>query len=419
MLNSAPTSEVDRLQSEVNAGTVARYFMTSGSTGQPKLVPNTQGMLMTSVGVIESIKWSNYVADNPVLVNSLPWHHIFASNHNFNMALRSGTTIVLEDGRPTRALFHKTLANLKRYRPSVLATVPLAYNILCEALETDLELRHAVFSRLEYMNYGGAGLSPAVYDRLRELARISVGRDIPMFSSYGATEFSVATSGYWKTDRSNIIGLPLPGVEMKLQPVHQKLEVRVRGNCVMPKSGYLGNPEATARAFDEEGYYCTGDTADFADPDCPEIGLVFTGRISEEFKLATGTWVSAGVVRQHLMEFISTLATDALVCGESQKEIGVVVWLHDKPKSSDRIATEKSLSECVHAYNKLAGSSSTQIARLLISDTAPALEQGELTEKGTVSQVRMWASRAAEIAELFGAVTANNRILLNQFRSCG
>ena len=297
----------------ITPDTHAKYLLTSGSTGHPKVVINTHRMLCANQQMIAQA-WRFLEHEKPVLVDWLPWSHTFGGNHNLNMVLRNGGTLVIDEGRPAPALIEKTLANLCDVQPTLHFNVPRGLDMLLPLLEADPDRAHRFFSRLRAVFYAGAALPQATWERLQALAMKVRGEPVWLTTSWGSTETSPAiTSAHWKLERAGVIGGVLPGMELKFVPAGDKLEMRVRGVSVFP--GYRDAPQLTARAFDEEGYYCIGDAGFLADEEHPERGVAFNGRVAEDFKLTTGTWVSVGTLRVRVVSALAPYAQDAVITG--------------------------------------------------------------------------------------------------------
>ena len=288
-----PGAEFEQAFRSIDKEAAAKILFTSGSTGLPKGVINTHKMMASSLQMGALLVSPR---EAPVQVEWLPWHHTMGSNVILHGILKHGGTLYIDEGRPVPQLFHKTIANLKEVSPTAMFNVPAGYTLLCEALETDQDLRTNFFRQLDRMSYAGAAISRTTLDKLYQLAKAATGRPIPVMSGYGTTETAPTISTtHWATDTPGELGLPAPGVELKLIPAGDTYEARVRGPNVTP--GYLGRPDLTSAAFDDEGFYRVGDTISFIDPANPSRGLRFTGRVSENFKLANGTWVAVGNLR--------------------------------------------------------------------------------------------------------------------------
>ena len=334
LMENTDDAAVDTAAAEVNDDTICRFLFTSGSTGKPKAVINTQRMI-TANQTAKSVIWPMLEREPPVIVDWLPWSHTFGGNHNFFLVLRNGGTLYVDGGKPAPPLFPQTIANLKSVPSTIHFNVPRGYDMLVEALRDDAELRWQFFSEMKVIFYAAAALPQHLWDSLRELSIKTVGRQIPLVSAWGSTETApLATDCHFQADRSGNIGLPIPGVELKLVPAGGKMEIRVRGPSVTP--GYWKQPELTAAAFDDEGFYKIGDAVRFVDPDNPVKGLLFDGRVSEDFKLTTGTWVSVGALRVAGISALEPVAQDIIVTGHDREEIGFSDRSEYRSVSGDR-----------------------------------------------------------------------------------
>ena len=320
------TPDVEKAFAAITPDTIAKFLFTSGSTGTPKAVINTQRML-TSSQQAKAQTWTflEDIGEKLVILDWLPWSHTFGANHNFNLVLRNGGTLYVDGGKPAPGLFATSLANLRSVMPTVYFNVPRGFDMLIAALRGDEELRTKFFSEVKFAFYAGAALPQNLWDALEELSIQTVGRALPMVSAWGSTETSpLATDCHFQAKRSGNIGVPIPGTELKLVPSGDKLEVRVRGPNVTP--GYWKAPELTAQAFDSEGFYLIGDAVTFADPARPELGLFFDGRVAEDFKLNSGTWVSVGTLRVAGIAALAPLAQDIVVTGHGGDEVRFLVF---------------------------------------------------------------------------------------------
>src|SRR5438094_6702966 len=326
LLAAGAGPEVDEAFARIGPDTVAKILFTSGSTGIPKGVINTQRMLTVNQEQY-ALVWP-FLEDRPqVLVDWLPWNHTFGGNNNFGMMLRNGGTLYIDAGKPAPGLIDITAANLKEVSPTIYFNVPRGFDLLLPFLEKDAELRASFFRKLDLMVYAGAALPQNLWERMQQLALAELGRQIPLISAWGSTETApMATGVHYAVDRAGIIGLPVPGCELKLVPAAGKLEARVKGPNVTP--GYHGRDDLTKAAFDEEGYYRIGDALKFADEKKPELGLAFDGRIAEDFKLSTGTWVHVGATRVGLIAAGDPIVQDAVVTGHEKSEVGALVFLN-------------------------------------------------------------------------------------------
>jgi feruloyl-CoA synthase len=390
----------------ISCDAVAKILFTSGSTGFPKGVLNTHRMMASSLQM-GSLLVSP--PDAPVQVEWLPWHHTMGSNVILHSILKNGGTLYIDDGRPLPQLFHKTVANLKEISPTAMFNVPAGYNLLCDAIENDRDLGAAVFKRLDRLSYAGAAISEATLEKLYRLISSITGRRIPVMSGYGTTETAPTISTtHWATEQPGEIGLPAPGLQLKLIPVSDTYEARVKGPNVTP--GYLGRPDLTEKAFDEEGFYRIGDTVSFMDPQKPELGLRFTGRISENFKLANGTWVSIGNMRAAILAATRGVLLDIVVAGENRESCSLLCWLN--PTEAARISktpaadltcdpiVRQFLKARFQEYNETVGSSE-RICSFSLCKDPPSLAAGEITDKAYVNQRAVLKNRSEQVERLY------------------
>ncbi|MDP3736917.1 MAG: AMP-binding protein [Hyphomonadaceae bacterium] len=407
------TSVVDTAMDWLGPDSVGKYLFTSGSTGMPKPAPQTQGAMTAQIACRLGIEDRGPEHDpNEILQNLdwMPWSHISGGNVNFNGCISLGGIFHIDEGKPMPGLFQTTMKNLREIRPQYFGSAPIAYAMLAEAMEADTEFRDAFFSRMQYMVYGGATLSDDLYDRIQALAIASTGIRIPLTTMYGATETQGVTMVHWQLERVGMVGLPLPGLTLKLVPAGAKMEVRVKGPTVM--KGYLNLPEKNAQAFDEEGYYCLGDAVRFSDPEHPEKGLVFDGRVTEDFKLNSGTWVSVGTLRPDIVAACAPLVADAVVCGQDKPFVGALVWPSpvamkgameaaggDAPTAIGALTRE--IAEKLATFNATQPGSSRKVARFRVLTSPPSLDAGEITDKGYVNQRVAQDHRAGDVAALF------------------
>ena len=414
------TPDVAKAFAAVRPDTIAKFLFTSGSTGTPKAVINTQRML-TSSQQAKAQTWSflEGSGDGLVILDWLPWSHTFGANHNFNLVLRNGGTLFVDGGKPAPGLFATSLANLRSVMPTVYFNVPRGFDMLIAALRSDDELRRRFFSEVKFAFYAGAALPQNLWDALEELSIKTVGRALPMVSAWGSTETSpLATDCHFQAQRSGNIGVPIPGTELKLVPSGDKLEVRVRGPNVTP--GYWKAPELTAQAFDGEGFYLIGDAVTFADPARPELGLFFDGRVAEDFKLNSGTWVSVGTLRVAGIAALAPLAQDIVVTGHGGDEVRFLVFpniaacrahagLTDSADVKDVIGHDKVRHSIAQGLAKLkaqSGNSSGHATRALLLAEPASVDGGEITDKGYINQRAVLTRRAQAVATLDDAASA-------------
>jgi feruloyl-CoA synthase len=409
MLQTTPTDTVERAVAGIGPDTVAKLLFTSGSTGAPKGVMNTHRMECANQAMLQRV-WPFLSAEPPVLVDWLPWSHTFGGNHNFNLALFNGGTLNIDDGKPAPPLFGRTLDALRDVAPTVYFNVPAGFALLAPALEADRELAEHFFSGLRFMFFAGAALPDAIAQRLRALAAEIADHDVPLTSSWGTTETApAATSVHFPGAPTSCIGVPIPGATVKLAPVGDKLEIRVKGPNITP--GYYRQPELTRAAFDEDGFYRSGDAVKLTDEQDANKGLVFDGRIAEDFKLMTGTWVTAGTLRTRLLSIAGVLS-DAVVCGHDREYVSALAWVnqtearklcrHDGDVALDDPMLRRRLAEALAELGAGAGSAA-RIERLLLLAEPPGLDAGEITDKGYINQRVCVECRAADVARLYAA----------------
>lgn len=405
---------IARAHKAVSGDSVAKILFTSGSTGSPKGVITTHRMLSSNQQSLARA-WPFVERRPPVLVDWLPWSHAFGANHNFNLVLRNGGTFYIDEGKPAPGLIEKTVANLRDVSPTIYVNVPAGFEALLPFLEEDDGLAANFFARLDVIFYAAAALPRRTWDRLDAVAHRTLGRSVAMTSGWGATETGpLSTLVYFPLNEAGVIGVPVPGVDIKLAPVQDRLEIRVKGPNVMP--GYFGDPEATARAFDEEGFYRTGDAVTLRDPEDPAAGIVFDGRIGESFKLKSGTWVNVGVLRPAFIGAMSPLFQDVVIAGENGDFLGVLAFPNidacralvgdsEGALSVKDVLAHARLRQAIAAhaaaFNADNPASSTRIRRILLQADPPGLDAGETTDKGYLNQRAILTRRHGAVAALF------------------
>lgn len=383
----------------ITPDTTAKYLLTSGSTGTPKVVINTHRMLCANQQMIAQA-WRFLRHEKPVLVDWLPWSHTFGGNHNLHMVMCHGGTLVIDEGRPAPGLIEKTVANLAEVQPTIWFNVPRGFDMAMPLLEADEDLARRVLGRLRTVFYAGAALPQASWERLQRLARRVLGREVWLTTSWGSTETAPAvTSAHWRMERAGVIGGVLPGVELKFVPNGEKHELRIRGVNIFP--GYRHAPELSAQAFDEEGYYRIGDAGYLADPKAPERGVVFNGRVAEDFKLTTGTWVSVGTLRLRVVSALAPHAQDVVITGHDRDQIGVLVFPTPAAARLPRDELHAHIARGLAALRAEGGGSSQSPTRALVLDEAPSVDAGEITDKGYLNQRAVLQRRAALVEALY------------------
>jgi feruloyl-CoA synthase len=395
-----PGPAVDRAFASIGPGTVAKILFTSGSTGAPKGVINTHGMLCANQQQLAQ-GWP-FVEDRPpVVVDWLPWNHTFGSNFNFNLVLRNGGTMYIDAGKPVPGLVETTVRNLRDVSPTMYFNVPRGFDLLLPFLETDAGLRRSFFRDLDMLFYAAAALPQNLWERIETLARAEKPGGLAMLSAWGSTETApLATQVHFAIERAGVIGLPVSGCELKLVPAAGKLEARVKGPNVTP--GYHRREDLTRAAFDEEGFYRIGDAVRFADPADPARGLVFDGRVAEDFKLTTGTWAHAGAIRVRLIAAANPVIQDAVITGHDRDEVGALVFLN--PAATRELSPDAVRQTLRRALARLAaepGGSSTHPGRLLVATEPPSIDANEITDKGYLNQRAVLDRRAALVERLY------------------
>lgn len=411
---AADEAAVMAAYSSVTPDTIAKFLFTSGSTGAPKAVINTQRMLCSSQ-MAKLQMWPFLAKEKPVLLEWLPWSHTFGTNHNFNLALCHGGRLYLDSGKPTPKLFEKTVQNMREISPNMYFSVPLAYDLLIPFLQDDTQLRETFFKNLRFIFYAGAALPQHTWESLRALAASVSGNNTMVVSSWGSTETSpLATDCHFQADKSGVIGVPIPGTTIKLVPNSSKLEVRIKGPNVFP--GYWKNEPETCKAFDHDGFYKIGDAVKFVDPEMPEKGLLFDGRVSEDFKLLSGTWVHVGAIRLAGIAALKPFAQDIVVTGHDRNRLGFLIFpnitacrtlcpeLSDDATPADIIANPaviKHLKEKLLAMHQSGGGSSTYPKMVALMDVPPSSDAGEITDKGYINQRMVLIQRKQWVERLY------------------
>jgi feruloyl-CoA synthase len=421
---AVPTPAVEAALAALTPDSVGKLLFTSGSTGMPKAVINTQRMMCANLAMALQTRVAAPDDPPPVILDWLPWNHTMGGNATFHALLGHGGTLYIDEGRPLPGQFEATLRNLREISPTTFSNVPAGYAMLATALEHDDELARRFFARLQLLSYGGATLSDDLYRRMQALAVKYTGQRIVFFTGWGATETApTATSTYWETERVGLIGLPHPGVELKLVPAGPKYELRLRGEIVTP--GYHRQPELTKAAFDEEGFYKIGDAGTFVDPDDPAQGMVFAGRVVEDFKLESGTFVHVGPLRVAAIAAASPVIQDALVAGQDKAYVALLAWpnlaacrqLAGRPEARLEelmrdAAVRQRVRDGLAAHNAAQTGSSQRIHRVLLMAEPPSIDGNELTDKGYINQRAALQRRAALVQRLYAALPDDEVIVI-------
>ena len=380
-----PTSAVDEAHTRVGPDTIVKFLFTSGSTGAPKAVINTQRMWCSNQAMIQAML-SFFRDEPPVLVDWAPWHHTAAGNHDLGIVLYNGGTYYIDGGKPLPGAIETTVRNLREIAPTWYFNVPKGFEALLPYFREDPVLCSTFFSKLKVLWFAGAALSQHVYDEMKELAYRTCGEEIAFLTGFGATETAPATlARVWPAENVANMGLPPPGVELKLRPFQDCFEMRVKGPHVTP--GYWRAPEFTAQAFDEEGFYRLGDAFSFE-----EDGLLFRGRIAEDFKLSSGTWVRVGELRARFIEHCAPLVRDVVIAGDGRDEVGALIFPTGKVDLGDLRTRLSSFSST---------GSSNRITRALVLEEPPSLDAGEMTDKGSINQRAVLSRRKNLVKELY------------------
>ena len=432
LLQTPASAAVEAAHARVKPDEVAKILFTSGSTGRPKGVENTHRMLAANQAMIRAAM--PFVGEEPpVLVDWLPWNHTFGSNHNFGLVLDNGGSLYIDEGKPLPGAIEATVRNLRAIAPTIYFNVPKGFEMLLPYLAADNDLRETFFSRLKVLFYAGAALAQHVLDGFTELAVKTTGERILFMSSLGSTETApAALSCNWQSERAGNIGLPLPGVTLKLVPCEGKLEARLKGDNIMP--GYWRAPELTAEAFDDEGFYKIGDALKFAEPADPAKGLLFDGRLAEDFKLATGTWVSVGPLRAAFIAHCAPLVRDIVLAGAERDEVTALIFpdidacrgiasdLAADAPMPQLLAEPRVRSAFAGKLGSFAAANtgtSGRIVRAVLLAEPASLDIGEMTDKGSINQRAVLAHRAAIVDALYADPPPPHIIVVKQTAEVG
>lgn len=419
-LESSPSEQLDAAHARTGPDSIVKFLLTSGSTGEPKAVITTERMLCSNAVMLRQ-SMPFLTLRPPVLVDWLPWNHTFGGSHNVGLVLFNGGSLYIDDGKPTPDGFTETLRNLREISPTVYFNVPKGFDVLAHHLSVDEQLCRRFYRRLYAYFFAGASLSQHTWDTLDAVAMRERRVKIPMLSGLGATETGPAVTFTTPAmGRSGVIGLPAAGNLLKLAPVEDKLEIRVRSPSVTP--GYWRRPELTQTAFDSEGYYCLGDAVRLIDPKDPTQGLLFDGRTAEDFKLASGTWVSVGPLRADLIAALSPLAQDVVIAGLDCDYLAALI-VPDliactqalelaAPQDYEQVISNPKLAallrERLQTYAGHNCGSSRRVRRVMLLPSPPSLDRGEITDKGSINQRAVLRYRSASVTAMYEAQPATN-----------
>ncbi len=425
MIATPVTEQVDIANRQVNADTIAKFLFTSGSTGMPKGVINTQRMLCSNQEMLRSVL--AFVKDEaPVICDWLPWNHTFGGNHNVGIVLYNGGSIYIDEGKPIPKGIHQTINNLAEIAPTIYFNVPKGYEYLVKEFKAKPEVAKKFFSRLQVMYFAGAGLSQHVWDQLDELSIEITGKKVPMLTGLGSTETApAALFASVEECTSGVVGVPAPGIEIKLVPNEGKLEARIKGVSITP--GYWRSEALTEKAYDEEGFYCLGDALKFIDAAKPSRGFYFDGRVSEDFKLDTGTWVSVGTLRPRLIHHFAPYVQDVVITGRDKSFIGALLFPdmahcrnlvdhHGEGLSDEEVVSSPHVKEVFQALlstmAERSSGSSTLVKRLVILSEPAKIDAHEITDKGSLNQNAVIANRTVEVEDIYSSSPSSRVISL-------
>ena len=422
LISVTPTDAVMAAYGTTHLDTVGKYLFTSGSTGVPKAVPQTQRMMCANMKGNEILFPPDPEA-KPVYLDWLPWNHCYGGNSNFNGVLRDGGEFWIDEGRPLPGQFDATIRNMREVKPTRYLGVATSHAMMVDALEKDSDLREIFYEGLTHLGYGGASLPQEIWQRYQTMAADETGYRILFYTGYGSTETGpVAATLYWPYEGTGNIGLPMPGTTMKLVPNGSKMEVRMKGDSIFP--GYYKMPEKTAESFDEEGFYMIGDALTVIDDADITQGMMFNGRVVEDFKLLSGTFVNVGNLRNTINDACDPAFFDCVITGHDKNFIGLLVWPNiegcKKLAGADLPVEElikhpsviDHITECLRAHNAQAGGSSNRVSRIHLMAEAPSVDGGEITEKGYVNQRATLERREELVKKIYEAEPGDDVIII-------
>tara|TARA_R100001143_G_scaffold23899_1_gene24585 strand:- start:2322 stop:4121 length:1800 start_codon:yes stop_codon:yes gene_type:complete len=402
LLHTEETVEVMHAFNAITPETHAKYMLTSGSTGKPKIVINTHRMLCANQKQIQ-IAWPFLKHEKPILVSWLPWSHTFGTNYNFNMVLCNGGSFYFDEGKPLPGLIEKSVRNYREIQPNLFLNVPRGFDVFLSMMESDPGIARDCFARLRAVFYAGAALTQSTWEQFNAAVEKVVGEPVMFSSSLGATETSpVGTYVHWLSTDPRCVGLPVADMQIKFLPNGDKLEVRMKGPQVFP--GYLNDPEKTDEAFDEDGFYKIGDAAFLIDPERPEEGIAFNGRVAEDFKLSTGTWVSVGSLRVKAVSALAPYVQDVVVTGHDRDCVGLLIFATPKAKELDQENLRGHIKNALRRlHQETVGGLSLAPKRAIVLKDPPCVENGEITDKGYINQRLVLRRRADVVERLYSA----------------
>lgn len=423
IVNTPITTAVNKSIATIQPQDIAKILFTSGSTGEPKGVINTHGNLVSTVASLGAIVRIDAVDNPPVMLDWMPWHHTFGGNQIVHRVMRYGGTLYIDEGKPVPQLFDKTVANLTSIAVNGYTTVPAVYSMLAKIMKTNTALRKNFFKNLEWISYGGSDMPQSTYDEIQEMAIAETGQRIPIVTGLGSTESSsLITALHWPTEEMGNIGLPIPSTTIKLCPIDDKYEMRIKGPQITPS--YFKNTEKTKEAFDDEGYFITGDAVRWKDEKDYKKGLIFAGRVCEDFKLLNGSWVHTDALRTNVISSLFPLVDDLVVAGQDKSYISLLLWINeaalrklfnDQDSTYNELLFSKKLSahleNALQQYNQQNKGSTSRILKVINMSEPPSLDDGEISDKRSINQRAVLKNKAHLVERLY-AETPDEQVIV-------